>query len=44
MYNYEGFVLPSKQQDAQGTGIPNILEILSYLNLIVQRSNKLEGD
>ena len=39
-----GFVLPSEQQDAHCTGIPNIQEILSYLNLMVQRSNKLEDD
>ena len=39
-----GFVLPSEQQDAQGTWMPNIQGVLSYLNLIEQRSNKLKDD
>ena len=37
-------VLPSEKQDAQGTEMPNIQGILSYLNLMEQRSNKLKGD
>ena len=39
-----GFVLPSEQQDAQGTGMLNIQGVLSNLNLMEQRSNKLKGD
>ena len=39
-----GFVLPSDQQEAQNSWMPNIQGILSYLNMMEQKSNKLKAD